>query len=179
MFSDLITAAKEGDQAAFAELCESYKPLISSMTERYSSAVSNGYAVEKDDLRQEATVAFYRAVVTFDVSQNEVSFGLYAKICIRNKMVSLLRRSKKRQPSRTRGENVDKTGRLTDLYLDRDELAELSRSLLSAKERKVFLLYADGKSYKDIMADMSLTKKSVDNALFRAKSKLKKHYRSE
>ncbi len=179
MFSDLITAAKEGDQAAFAELCESYKPLISSMTERYASTASNGYTVEKDDLRQEATVAFYRAVMTFDTSQNEVSFGLYAKICIRNKMVSLLRKLRKKQVPKAQSENVDKTGRITALFFPRDELVELSKSLLSAKERKVFLLYADGKSYKDIMAEMGLTEKSVDNALFRAKSKLKKHYRSE
>lgn len=179
MFSDLITAAKEGDQAAFAELCESYKPLISSMTDRYASAVSNGYALEKDDLRQEATVAFYRAVMTFDISQNEVSFGLYAKICIKNKMVSLLRRSRKKQVPKAQRESVDKAVRLSALFPHRDELVELSKSLLSAKERKAFLLYADGKSYKEIMAEMSLTEKSVDNALFRARSKLKKHYRSE
>lgn len=177
MFSDLITAAKDGDQAAFAELCESYKPLISSMTDRYTNAVSEGYTVEKDDLRQEATVAFYCAVMTFDTSQSEVSFGLYAKICIRNKMVSLLRKLRKRSAPKVVNKSVDKAEKFFGISFDRDELLALSEKVLSPRERRVLMLYADGRSYKEISAETGMAEKSVDNALFRAKAKLKKHYR--
>ncbi len=177
LFSELIIAARNSDEAAFSELCASYKPLIEAMTDKYVSRLS-AIISDKDDLRQEATVAFYRAVMSFDLTQDKVSFGLYAKICIKNRMVSLVRRAnKKSSPKTVRAEG--ETRRLDGFSLDRDELMSVCSRVLSKRELAVFSLYADGKSYKEISECLSMSEKSVDNALFRAKAKVKAHYHSK
>lgn len=176
MSSALILASREGDEVAFSELSKIYAPLIESMTERYFRS-KNGYVSDKDDLRQEATVAFYRAVMTYDLSQNEVSFGLYAKVCIRNRLVSLLRRLKRDALQKKTEYRNTHTSRLDSLSYDREGMELVANRLLSKKEKIIFSLYADGKSYKEISSQLKITEKSVDNALFRAKTKLRGHFK--
>jgi len=175
LFPELITAAKNGDEGAFSELCEKYKPLIENMTDRYLTRL-NAIIQDKDDLRQEATVAFYRAVTTFDMSQDKVSFGLYAKICIKNRMVSLIRRANKKSSPKTVASNKEEGKRIGDRVFDFSELLSVSERVLSKREGLVFSLYIGGKTYKEISELLHVTEKSVDNALFRARSKIKKYY---
>ena len=175
MFPELITAAKNGDEGAFSELCEKYKPLIETMTDRYLTRL-NAIIQDKDDLRQEATVAFYRAVTTFDMGQDKVSFGLYAKICIKNRMVSLMRRANKKSSPKTVSATKNEGKRIGDRVFDFSELLSVSERILSKKEGLVFSLYIGGKTYKEISALLHVSEKSVDNSLFRAKSKIKRYY---
>lgn len=175
MFPKLIIAAKNGDEGAFSELCERYKPLIENMTDRYISRL-NAIIQDKDDLRQEATVAFYRAVTTFDLGQDKVSFGLYAKICIKNRMVSLIRRANKNSSPKTVSAPKNEGKRIGDRVLDFSELLSVSERVLSKREGLVFSLYIGGKTYKEIAELLHVSEKSVDNALFRAKSKIKGYY---
>ncbi len=175
MLPELITAAKNGDEGAFSELCEKYKPLIETMTDRYITRL-NAIIQDKDDLRQEATVAFYRAVTTYDLSQDKVSFGLYAKICIKNKMVSLIRRANKKSSPNTVVVPENEGKRIGDRVFDFSELLSVSERILSKRESLVFSLYVGGKTYKEISELLNVSEKSVDNALFRAKSKIKRHY---
>ncbi len=175
MFSKIITAAKNGDEGAFSELCEKYKPLIENMTDRYLSRL-NAIIQDKDDLRQEATVAFYRAVMTFDMSQDKVSFGLYAKICIKNRMVSLIRRANKKSSPMTVAHPKEEGKRIGDRMFDFAELISVSERVMSKREALVFSLYIGGKTYKEISELLNVSEKSVDNALFRAKSKIKRYY---
>jgi len=61
----LIVAAKAGDEDAFEALLSQYEPLIDSMVRSLSgdsASTVDGY----DDLRQEATIGFYRALMKFD-----------------------------------------------------------------------------------------------------------------
>ena len=71
----LITCIRNGDQAAFNALLELYEPLVRSEVTRYGEGLSS---FDCDDLRQVALMAFYRAVLSFDLEQEEVAFGLYA-----------------------------------------------------------------------------------------------------
>ena len=48
--------------------------------------------------------------------------------------------------------------------------------LLTKYEKKVLIMYIEGKSYKDIALTLGRNEKSVDNALFRARSKLRSGY---
>ncbi len=175
MFSELIIAAKNGDEGAFSELCEKYKPLIENMTDRYITRL-NAIIQDKDDLRQEATVAFYRAVTTYDMSQDKVSFGLYAKICIKNRMVTLIRRANKKSSPKTVASSEKEGKRIGDRVFDFGELLAVSERVLSKREMSVFSLYVGGKTYKEISELLNASEKSVDNALFRAKSKIKRYY---
>lgn len=175
MFPELILAAKNGDEGAFSELCDKYKPLIENMTDRYIARL-NAIIQDKDDLRQEATVAFYRAVTTYDMSQDKVSFGLYAKICIKNRMVSLIRRANKKSSPKTVSSQKEEGKRIGDRVFDFGELISVSERIMSKREALVFSLYIGGKTYKEISELLKVSEKSVDNALFRAKSKIKRYY---
>ncbi|MBQ8254436.1 MAG: sigma-70 family RNA polymerase sigma factor [Clostridia bacterium] len=175
MFPELILAAKNGDEGAFSELCDKYKPLIENMTDRYIARL-NAIIQDKDDLRQEATVAFYRAVTTYDMSQDKVSFGLYAKICIKNRMVSLIRRANKKSSPKTVSSQKEEGKRIGDRFFDFGELISVSERIMSKREALVFSLYIGGKTYKEISELLKVSEKSVDNALFRAKSKIKRYY---
>lgn len=171
----LLLSAKSGDQFAFSELLRKYSPLIDSMSERFGKlSDGDGSDPERDDMRQEACIGFYRALLTYDTEQDKVSFGLYAKICIRNRLVSILRK-KKSENKRIRKSSlpVEATAASQEYGVDKSEIASLVDKVLSGYEKKVFLLYLDGVSYSDISARVGRSEKSVDNALFRAKKKLK------
>jgi RNA polymerase sporulation-specific sigma factor len=170
---DLILAARAGDDAAFAELCRKYAPLIDAMTSQYGRTLTqNGES--REDLRQEASVAFYRALMTFDENQSKVSFGLYAKICIRNRMISLLRHARSEKKKKLPKEEKASNG--ISPAIDREALQALADRCLTNFEKTVFFRYVDGKSYRDIALSLGVSVKSVDNALFRAKTKLRHEY---
>ena len=174
MDNDTIRAAQRGDEPAFEKICSVYAPLILSTAKRFGSAGGES-AADREDLCQEATMALYRAVRTYDTDQTAVSFGLYAKICIRNHMISLLRRQRSRKKQKPLSgaaalPREDPAGSRPD----RRELRALAGSLLTDREKTVFLLYIDGKSYKEIAHSLGVSAKSVDNALFRAKSKIRR-----
>ena len=173
METDWIRAAKAGDDAAFAELCRKYAPLIDSMTTKYGGFWEDA-GESREDLRQEASVAFYRALMTFDDEQRDVSFGLYAKICIRNRMISLLRHAKSQKKKQTTQEETSSVE--TAAAVDWDALRSLSDGVLTNLEKTVFFHYVDGESYRDIALSLGVSVKSVDNALLRAKNKLRRVY---
>lgn len=50
---------------------------------------------------------------------------------------------------------------------------ELAQKVLSEYEKRVLILYIDGLKYKDIAKALSKREKSVDNALQRARKKLR------
>ncbi|BBP86578.1 hypothetical protein BsIDN1_01960 [Bacillus safensis] len=50
--------------------------------------------------------------------------------------------------------------------------------LLSELERKVLVLYLDGRSYQEISEDLNRHVKSIDNALQRVKEKIREIFRA-
>ena len=173
MLEEIIAKARTGDSEAFAELSRSYTPLIESMTEKYA-VLTEGFGADKDDVRQEVSLAFYKATMTFDSEQSEVSFGLYAKICIRNRLVSMLRSLRKKRVKPLKDNDGDSKRQSASLELR--ELMKNAPSLLSKRESTVFSMYVSGFSYADIAQKLMISEKSVDNALFRAKKKLRINY---
>jgi len=85
----IINAYRSGDETAFDKLVGIYRPLIESMVSRCYEGLSQ--YLEKEDARQYALIAFSRAALSYNTEQSKVSFGLYAKICIGNALVSKLR----------------------------------------------------------------------------------------
>ena len=78
--STLIKAVRDGDQGAFEQILRQYRPLIDSAIARFTSdELSRSH---EEDLRQEATIVFYNAILNYDLESDGVEFGLYAKICI-------------------------------------------------------------------------------------------------
>lgn len=168
----LITLVRSGDEGAFADLTVQYKPLIESMAKTYYGKYV-GELYSEEDFIQEATMAFYSAVRTYK-DGNDVTFGLYAKICIRNRLVSQLRTGAKRSKKRVGSDKgyTEPSYRL----LEKENLKQFEQKIkdaLSEFEWLVFCLYIQKKSYAEIAEEVGKTEKSVDNAIYRIKKKLK------
>lgn len=171
----------DSDSQAFSALCRIYEPLIDSMTRRFAPSLgitdtaigSSGLGIE--ELRQDASFALYRAALRYDFEQKgkAVSFGLFAKICIRNAMISVLRRTE-REKRRWERQRKNFSG---DTVATGDVISEVTasrfRSLLSPFEYTVFALYITGKPPREISVDLGKSEKSVSNAIYRSKMKIK------
>ena len=180
--SALLDEVRRGDEAAFSALSEQYRPLTESMAVRYAAkADAEQGLLSVDDFRQEAGLALYRAALSFDREQTDVSFGLFAKVCVRNAMVSLLRRASR---VRQMGDR-ERLAAAAEKTADRDPLSRLvsretHRSLveralgvLSPYELTIFEQYIAGRSPREIAEQVGRPVKSVNNAVCRIKAKLK------
>ncbi|NLK40113.1 MAG: sigma-70 family RNA polymerase sigma factor [Clostridiales bacterium] len=186
---ELLALVKEDNntsQTAFAELSERYFPLLSNTVLRLCGKQDAG---EYEDMLQEATLALYHAAIAYDLTQNKVSFGLYAKVCISNYIISRMRKSGRlkqhylysleelRELGVSADYLFDEQSDPSDLIIDKESfrlLKCLIHENLSDFENKVFALYMGGHSAKDIAASLGKSHKSIDNAICRIRVKLKK-----
>ena len=176
--NELVLAVKNGDQKAFVLLLQQYSPLIEATVNAFFSDEFS--ANDKDDFRQEATVAFYNSVLSYDIEQSEVELGLYAKICIRHALISHIRIAK-RIPTEVQelSDNIifeepseDPSSRL----LEEERLSYLFKIIhntLSAYEYKVWELYLSGCATADIAKKLNTDSKSISNAIYRIRAKLR------
>ena len=98
--NELLDLVKADDDSAFAELKEIFQPLITAETVKILS-VNPSFRADEDEFRQEALLALYKAArhyrsedqrVGQKAEEGKVTFGLYAKICIRNRVISYARK---------------------------------------------------------------------------------------
>lgn len=174
--TSLIARVLSGDESAFSEICKEYEPLLRSMSQKY--AHMSGADDEKqvrEDFLQEATLALYRAAVTYDEKGGEVSFGLYSKICIRNALVSELRRmSKKKRADIEQEKDAKLAAKNIPFSYDDSIVTEIfEKGGLSGLEREIFLLYVNGVKVRDIAQSLERSPKSVSNAIYRIKEKVR------
>jgi RNA polymerase sporulation-specific sigma factor len=175
----LIVAVRNGDQVAFAALLERYKPLIDAAVAKFSS--DEAFSLYREDLKQEASLVFYNSILAYDLEQNEVEFGLFAKICIHNALVSVLRSLKRRteEPIAQIPESLLTVQDFDDplsRMLERERLKSLYaviRKNLSDLEYEVWQLYMSGRSSAEIAERLGTDQKSVNNAIYRIRKKLR------
>ena len=177
--SELILQAKQGEQGAFERLLENYRPLISSLVK---STVSEFPFSDSDyeDLYQEAVILFFRALNRYDAEQEEVAFGLYAKICIRNGLLTQAKKLTRRLQllSLDGKEPTDDvpTEELGNRLIEAEGYRALCDSIcanLTPYENRVWWLYLAGRTAKEIAASLDRDEKSVQNAIFRIRRKLR------
>ncbi len=170
-----LLLAKKGDPKAFEELLLAYSPLIESMVSAF--LCNDSESDESDDLRQEASIAFYSAIEHFDNTQ-EISFGSFAKICIRNRLISYSRK-KRQQPhtvSLECGEVESDASDPVQTLVEEENYLSLTRrivSLLSPYENRIWWLYLSGRGAKEIANVVGKDEKSVQNAIYRIRKKLR------
>lgn len=178
----LILKIREGDQAAFEELLGLYSPLISSFVSKFSS--NDVSPADAEDFKQELFMVLYNSSMAFDVDQSEVSFGLYAKICMNNALVTQLRMLNKRSEKAIITLEYDDAieGMILEQespeseHIEREKLNEINKkieSVLSDFENKIWKMYVAGYSTKEMAKAVNKPEKSVDNAIFRIRNKLK------
>lgn len=171
---DLIRRVRTGDPAAFPALLGEYRALVGAAVARYGVDLQ---PADREDLRQTALLALYRAALNFDMAQSEVEFGLFAKICVENALVSHLRRLSRPAdeplPEDLLGEGKDDPA---SLLLAEEAAAQLHariREVLSPYENRVWDLYLTGHSAATIAAILAKNPRSVENAVFRIRRKLR------
>ena len=170
-----ILRVREGDQSAFAELLAEYTPLVSAEVSRHGATLGEQ---DVEDLRQIALLALYRAALGFDLLQSDVEFGLYAKICMANALVSQLRVIGRRRAETPLTDTLscaqvdDPAARL----MEEEALADLHkriRAVLSPFELRVWTLYVAGYRSGEIARQLQKDTHSVENAVYRIRQKLR------
>lgn len=177
--NNLVIEARNGSQEAFEYLVYKYEPLIESLVSKYYD--ENIVGLNKEDLKQEAVLKLYKSILSYDTEQSEVEFGLYAKICISNALVSQIRLYKQKVSEPLNESLETACGMLeaqdpSERILEEERVAalySLIRSNLSPYEYKVWRLYVSGKSAKDISCIVGVDEKSVSNAIYRIRKKLR------
>ena len=168
-----------GRQTAFEALLQRYEPLIQSQVLRFAEDSEAGCLAE--DLRQEATVVFYHSILAYDTDQTEVEFGLYAKICISNALVSQVRKLRRRAPeSYTELERdslfIHESEDPSESILEQERVKALYsviRKNLSAFEYRVWRYYMSGRTAREIGELVGKDERSISNAIYRIRKKLR------
>lgn len=178
--SQKLRDAQGGDQAAFEYLLDRYMPLIRSLSVRFSH--SQERADDCEDLQQAAIIAFLRAVEQYDAERSDAaSFGTYATYCIKNAMISELRNMKKWDHTILLEDNEladaeDAESNPASKIVEEEDYLALTESIrraLSPYENRIWWLYLSGRTAKEIAARMNKDEKSVHNAIFRIRRKLR------
>lgn len=164
------------DKNAAAVLMSRYMKLISIKSEIFAD-----HETDSDDLRQEGMLSLFRAIVSFD-SNRGVKFSTYAEVCIVNRMRTISARSKK-APIRSdiiseenESEELSVEETPESIYLYKEFISELlngMNTLLTPVEKSALELSMEGVSYRSAADKMGISEKSVDNAIQRARRKLR------
>ena len=178
-FQKLAALSKEGDADALAELIMRMAPFINNRAETFK-----GREFEKADLVQEGMLGLLNAVRNYDASKG-AAFYSYASSCITNKMIGELRKLSQKKKIPQALIVPSETAEQADAYAadPQDEIIarenekikdEKIKILLSKLEYNVFRLYISGYSYEEMATVLSVSKKSIGNAVCRMKAKIRK-----
>ena len=171
----LVASAKEGDSDAFDLLASRYQGFLSSYISSLPVLPS-----EREDLMQEALIGLLRAVRSYN--SEKAGFSTYVSACVKNSVISYLRRYGRQHVafpiedvSSLNGDYDTNTPELQ--FIDLETTAQLQQkvfSVLSPYETQVFEMYLAETPYALIAKRLNKNEKSIDNAIQRIKSKLKK-----
>ncbi len=174
----LLERCREGDDGAFEELVGIYRPMIDGVIRHHSLNV--------DETFSEACMGFYRAVYSYSLEQSDVTFGLYAKICVERCIIDMLRKEGKNVLGRVDdGVDVDKiavSDGIQSMLEHREQMAhflKVAKDTLSDFEYDVYRLWMLGYKTADIADALGSSAKSVDNAKSRMLAKLRRRFSSE
>lgn len=168
----LIASAKKGDGAAFEALAKSYKRVLDFHIKNFIPHPSM-----YDDLFQEGLIGLLKAVRSYDGKSS--SFATFASLCVRNSIISGVRKySGQVQKTVTLSDtNFDETApSAEEVHLDSVRVRILYDKVyeaLSPYEKSVFDMYLSDMPYETIAFVMGKSVKSISNAVFRIRQKLK------
>lgn len=179
-----VMRTRYGDNEAFKRLLDAYTPMISSLV---SEICRSCPALDiKDDLKQEAAIALYFSALSYKPEKG-VSFGLYAKICTKNRLTSYVQKSIAKSLSQIVSECIDDcfgnepaaddNEQPLNMIISKencDALKKRIKSELTDYEYSVFIRYADGETPSAISKKLGKSAKSVYNTLQRVRQKLKR-----
>lgn len=186
---DLVGLACDGDTSAEEVLYRRYFKLVRLRSRDYFLP-----GADLDDLFQEGLIGFMKAIRDYRADRG--SFRAFAELCIRRQIITALKTSTRQKHSiLNRAASLD-----VPIFADNESLtlAEVLPSpddvesavihpewtemsildnaddYLTKHEANVFHYYAQGYDYQSIAKMLGRTVKSIDNAVFKIKLKLRK-----
>jgi RNA polymerase sporulation-specific sigma factor len=183
---ELALKARQGDTKALNDLFGKYKNLVNKISRSYF--LLGG---EFEDIIQEGMIGLYKAIQNFSDNKN-ASFKTFASMCIKHQIISAIKVASSQKnmvlssalPISEQNDEEDDSLEIIlpsslpqpdQTVFEKESIAELQEKIkktLSALEIKVLSLYLKGFSYNEISEKANMSKKSIDNALTRIKSKL-------
>lgn len=176
---ELVIRAQNGDNDAMNKVISKNSYLVKNITRKY-------YLIdgEIEDLVQWGMLGLFNAVMTYKVD-SRASFKTYASMLIRNVILDAIKKAYTgsgkvfKEIDFVDVSEFSGDGDLEKEVIDRQEFSELFEFLmknLSGLERDVIKYFLKGYSYKEIANELNKTPKSIDSALSKAKTKIKKKY---
>ena len=131
-------------------------------------------------------MTFYRAVSSYDIDRDDVTFGLYAKICIERCLIDLQKKEGREITNMVDdGVDIDEiavSGGVQAILEHREQTAyflSVAKEALSEFEYDVFRHWMLGYKTSDIASILEVTAKAVDNAKNRMWKKLRERLSPE
>jgi len=184
---EMILAYREGEKRYLDVIMEKYKYLVRSIAKDMYIL-----GAEHDDLIQEGMIGLFDSVSDFDFGR-DASFSTFANLVIKRKMFKAIEASnnKKNLPLNTysslykndsedeyaEGICTPKALNPEEVVIDKENVLNLQKSIneeLSSFENQVLNLHITGIGYVEIAGILGKDVKSTENALHRAKAKVKK-----
>lgn len=189
---DLVDEVREGNSEALEHLINKYKNFVRAKARSYFLI-----GADREDIVQEGMIGLYKSIRDFR-GDKLASFKAFAELCITRQIITAIKTATRQKhiplnsyvslDKPAYGEDSDRTlldiicgSRVTnpeDLIINQEEFSGLEDKMgeiLSDLERRVLMLYLDGRSYQEIAADLDRHVKSIDNALQRVKRKLERY----
>jgi len=192
--NELLEMLNEGDEGVTEFLLDKYKNLV-----RSKAKSMHILGADSDDLIQEGMIGLFKAIRDYDAGR-DASFYTFATLCVSRQMYTAVTASgrNKHMPLNTyislysgfkdesgNESNVSLEETIADADDDNPESMIISKenvetierwieSELSSFERQSLELYLTGMNYIEIARVLGRDEKSTDNALNRAKNKIKK-----
>lgn len=191
--SQLVTAARSGDDASLEFLLNKYKSFVRLKARAYFLI-----GADWDDLVQEGMIGLYKAIRDYQDGKQS-SFRAFAELCITRQIITAIKTATRQkhlplnsyvslnspvyfedESDRMLMDLLSNAGVVdpVDLVISGEEIQSMKASfseILSDLEAKVLKLYIDGRSYQEIADDLDRHVKSIDNALQRVKRKIELH----
>ncbi|MEX2104303.1 MAG: RNA polymerase sporulation sigma factor SigH [Bacilli bacterium] len=189
---DIVETVREGDGEALEYLIHKYKNFVRAKARSYFLI-----GADREDIVQEGMIGLYKAIRDFR-GDKLASFKAFAELCITRQIITAIKTATRQkhiplnsyvsldkpiydeESDRTLLDVISGT-KVTDpeeLIINQEEFDDIEDKmgeLLSDLERRVLMLYLDGRSYQEIAVDLERHVKSIDNALQRVKRKLEKY----
>lgn len=189
---DIVEEVRLGDSEALEFLINKYRNFVRAKARSYFLI-----GAEREDIVQEGMIGLYKAIRDFK-GDKLASFKAFAELCITRQIITAIKTATRQKHIPLNSyvsldkpiydEDSDRTlldvicgSRVCDpeeMIINQEEffgLEDKMSEILSDLERKVLMLYLDGRSYQEIAVDLDRHVKSIDNALQRVKRKLERY----
>lgn len=177
---ELIQRLRQGENTIMDYILEKYKPLV-----RKCANAMYLIGGETEDLIQEGMIGLFKAIRDYRDDRDN-SFSSFAYICVNRQLYTAIEASnrKKNQPlnsyvslSEQSTKNcLGVTSSPEQLVIEQEVWENLWKELdecLSEMEKQVLSYYLKGSSYLQIAEKMEKNPKSIDNALWRIRQKIR------